>query len=71
MGGDDSRSSGCKKGSPAAILAEVPFLALLDGVGRFSISIEAIDPSSSDEVICLDFLDSSSLTLRLLDGDFV
>jgi hypothetical protein len=58
---DDSRSSGCEEGNPAAILVEDPFLALLDGVCRSSISSEAIDPSSSEEDICLDLLDSSSL----------
>jgi hypothetical protein len=65
---DDSRS--------AAILAEDPFLAFLDGFGMSSIPSEAIDPSSFDEDVCLDFLDSSSLTLdreteRLLDGDLL
>ena len=62
LGGDESKSSGCKEGNPAAILAEDPFLALLDGVGRSSLSSEAIDPSRSDEDTCLDFLDLSSLT---------
>lgn len=87
LGGDESRSSGCKEGNPADILDEDPFLALLEGVGRSSLSSAAIDPSSSDEDICLDFLDLSSLDdvlaresdrgfevlllLRLLDGAFV
>jgi hypothetical protein len=69
--GDDSRSSGCKKGSPTASLAEDPFFALLKIVDTFSGSSEAIDPSSSDEDICLDLRDSSSLTLLLLEDAFV
>jgi hypothetical protein len=61
-GDEDSGSSECKAGSPAAILLADPFLALLLGVDRSSTPSEAIDPSSSDEAICNDFLDSSSLT---------
>jgi hypothetical protein len=70
---DDSRSSGCKEGSPFALLLADPFKALLNGVGRSSRPIEATDdPSCSGEDICLDLLDadSSSLTCSGVLGIF-